>query len=348
MPGRNMTTPKPPRAIPATLLAGAVVLGGCAAGGGTGESGGNAGAPLGPAHAMPTQGAGQYLFAATENGLEVHQWRFADEPATFAAVVPARGDDAFIEPDTREALARNGFRLIRLAPDQTAALRRDLGGVLLEREGWHGQALTWRPIASRPVGDDLRAVAVDGRVRVLERGALHLMLRGWTLQMEDGPAVHLEILPVLDRTKTTRFDQVIGRRVDVEPFDDMRIEVLLDPGSAYVLTCAAPDAQWGSADARIDARLGDDGGGGGRAAVGPGVGLGPDVETPATVGEALMRIGGPSPTREVFVLLPRVAPYLYPPNGTLESAEPATPPVAPETPETANAGDEQPNGGASS
>ena len=323
-----MTTPAISRAIKTALLGGVAALGGCASSGGGDESAGPA--VLSPAHAMPAQGAGQYLFAATENGLEVHQWRFADEPATFATVVPSRGDDAFLDSGTREALARNGFRLVRLSPDQTSALRRDLGGVLLEREGWHGQALTWRPISSRPVGDELRAVAVDGHVRVLEPGALHLMLRGWTVQMETGPAVHLEILPVLDRTKTTRFDQVVGRRVDVETFDEMRIEALLDPRSAYVLTCAAPDADWGTADARVDARVDARLGRERTRAPGAGPGLGPGVEAPVTVGEALLRIGGVSPTREVFVLLPRVAPYLFPPEGVGGEApidEPVAAPV---------------------
>jgi hypothetical protein len=135
--------------------------------------------------------------------------------------------------------------------------------------------------------------------------------------------VHLEILPVLDRTKTTRFDQVVGRRVDVETFEEMRIEALLDPRSAYVLTCAAPDADWGTADARVDARLGRER----TRAPGAGPGLGPGVEAPVTVGEALLRIGGVSPTREVFVLLPRVAPYLFPPEG-VEDETPVDEPVA--------------------
>jgi hypothetical protein len=312
---------------PATILV-AVALSGCAGSPPTAtDAPETASLALAPATTTLTA-AGVYAFPSTENGLEVLHWRFADDERAFASSVPRLGDVDFLTPDERARLERNGFRLMRVRGDRVSELPSMLGGALYEREGWHGQAFDWREIADHPIGGDTGAIAMEGRVRRFDEGTLLLLMRAWTVQLEDGPALHLELLPVLDQSRSNRLGQILGRRAfSGERFEQVGVELLLDAGYAYVLTCAAPDAAWEVpvADVDVDARTG-------RATPtreSRRPRFGPDAIAPPTMGETLLRLEVAPAQREVLVLVPRIAPHLFPPQS---AQPPAAQAVAEETP----------------
>jgi hypothetical protein len=192
-----------PRLIPiagALALAVACALAGCAAS-----------APEGAATTTNGRSA-QGMLPATDHGLRIRQWRIADDTDRIAEAMVRHADGEAADPPAIERLRRNGFRFVRIPAEDVDALLEDLGGAMVDIDGWHGQAYEWQEILARPLSESGRGVAVDGRVRRLARGRVRLMLRGWTIPMEDGPAMHVEMHPDHDRTRPTRFDQLLGRR----------------------------------------------------------------------------------------------------------------------------------------
>ncbi|MBT8485919.1 MAG: hypothetical protein HKO59_15590 [Phycisphaerales bacterium] len=239
------------------------------------------------------------VLPSADSGLQVREWHVADTPAADLGPTLLRfGVVDTLEDGVTQGLARNGLRLVLVEVDRVDELLAALGGASLDRDGWYGQAYDWRPVATADLMRPAETVAVDGRVRRLQGGTLRLLVRGWTLLMEDGPVLQLELRAEHDRRQPTRIDQVLGRTPPGrERFDGVAVEVMLEPGNALVLTCESPSVDW-DADAAAPATDG---------------GVGPDVAAPLTLGERLLRIDATPPRRGMLVFVPRIPAQLGPP-----------------------------------
>ncbi|MCP3904073.1 MAG: hypothetical protein GY715_10605 [Planctomycetes bacterium] len=243
------------------------------------------------------------VLMGSESGLRVRQWRVADEVAQMVPTLVRHADPDWPDPETRGRLARNGFRMVRVPDEVMAQLPAEIGGMSLGFDGWHGQVYEWRELAGREIEPQGRAVAIDGRVRRFGGGRLRLMMRGWTMQMEQGPRVYLELLPEYDRSRQTALDQMLGRRrFEGERFLDQTVDLLMEAGWAYALTCEAPGVNWNDDEA---------GGGSGTERVGPA------VDAPPALGELLLKVPRPTAQRELIVFLPRIPDQLYPSDVTI-------------------------------
>jgi hypothetical protein len=264
-----------------------------------------AGCAKAPAEAGPGEIA-RSLLPGADSGLLVRRWQVEDD-GRIGAALARRGEAPWLDSDTRDRLARNGFRLVRLHADGIDALREELGGTSVDVEGWHGQAYDWRDVATRAVDDEPRPIAVDGRVRLFEGGRLRLMMRGWTIFMEDGPVLTVELRPEHDRSRRRRpdrvYDRVLGRsRFDGERFDALTFELLMEAGWVYVLTGETPGVEWSAAEA------------GARRAGAGAHAAGPDVVAPPTVGERLFTLEAEHPRRDLLLIVPRIPDALFPPD----------------------------------
>jgi hypothetical protein len=255
------------------------------------------------------------LLASIDNGIEVRRWQVEDDAVRIDTALAAYADTDAIGTDDLAGLKRNGFRLFRIPIDDLDALLEDLGGAMLDMAGWHGQAYRWREIAGRPVEATACVVAIDGRIRRFDRGMVRLQLRGWTMPMEDGPHVYVELHAEHGPRRPGRSAGMISRHpTPPERFASTRLDLLLDRGYAYLLTCDGEplrreaerdDRNENEPDDGAEDRSGKDEGQ--RRS-----GLGPEVIAPPTLGEWLLRrtVEFP-PRREMLLLCPKIPPALY-------------------------------------
>jgi hypothetical protein len=249
-----------------------------------------------------------------------------------AALLRYQDGQALGEP-TRARWERNGLRVIRVRLEVLDSLRADLGRLTREFDAWHGQAVEWRSLVEGPIADAGTAVAVDGRVRRYAGGRIHLMLRGWTLLMETGPELYVELASEYRRSRAGPIGQLLGRRnVDRDRFASLAVDLELEPGYAYVIASAAPGEEWtadafgpgagevtpndetstGELEARSDA--------GSEESVESG--LGPAVTAPLTIGELLLCPETGRPQRELILLVPRIPDALFPPERAAAAGTP--------------------------
>lgn len=250
----------------------------------------------------------------TENGLEIRRWIIANESNRMVTALVTHLEGQALDAPTLDRLRRNGLRFIRVPVDRLESLLADLGGATYDAHEWHGQVHEWRSILDRSVAAGGHAVAVDGMVRRYDRGDFRLMLRTWTLQMEHGPYVHLELLPrhaVNDRRDLRR---LLGEDSERHlGFGSMAIDVLLDAGYAYLLIGAQPQTTWEGIDAPLMGE-GDEPASAHTSGRGVEMDLGPDVATPLTLGEFLLAPETSATTRPVLIFVPKVADALYLPE----------------------------------
>ncbi|MCA9289843.1 MAG: hypothetical protein KDA25_01875 [Phycisphaerales bacterium] len=260
---------------------------------------------------------------SADNGLEVRRWTVGADPLVVAAaVLPAASGEATDEA-MQARLDRNGFRLLRVPLDSLESIRAALGSIISTSSAWHGQILDWREIATRPMELGGQAVFVNGRAVRLEPGTLRLIARAWTTPTLDGPVLYVELVP--EYAVTPVGGRARGRNrapatIVLDP-DPMIIE--LDPAYAYLLVCETPGVRWRTDDPTTGAAAAT-GAPAVRREVESGA-VGPDVDVPRTVGEALLlgRGRGDTGSRDVLILVPRVPAFLEPPTDT-----PTDPPVA--------------------
>ncbi len=244
----------------------------------------------------------------TDNGLELRQWLIADESQRIASTLAARQSGQVLDDAAKARLRRNGFWFVQVPLDELDALLDDLGGATLNARVWHGQVLERRELLHRRVPVGGQVVAIDGRVRRYEGGAFRLMLRSWVVQMEDGPYLHVEIVPHYRRADGERRLPLIGGRPQRygERLVSMRIDELLRAGSAYVLVGASPGMSWPGDPPR--------------APVGPPSGRGPEGQPPPALGELLLSGGRGQHTRGILVFVPVIAPELFPEPVAIDAA----------------------------
>lgn len=252
------------------------------------------------------------------NGLEALTWSVADDEAMIAAAFRRH---ALREPDLiaatgidREALAREGLRIEAVPEDSLVEFLAELGGTTVALSVWHGQAVDWRELARRPAGGPV-VVMSDGRPQRIDPGWLRLLLRGWTLPLEDGAVSEatLELrwspdTPETGRVAIVRPSRLAESRVLLGPY---RIEI---PRQVCVLIAARP-SEAEAAPPRPETDAG---------ATRPG-GAGPPAELPPTLGEFLLHEPGEPPRRTILVLRPRLPDMLFPPVVRIGGTAPAGP-----------------------
>lgn len=255
----------------------------------------------------------------TENGLELRRWTVMEDSQRLAQALAKHVDGQAIDEPTQLRMKRNGFRFLRVPADQLETLLNDLGGATINANEWHGQVPEWRSLADEPVRPGGRAVAIDGRVLRYEYGVFRLMIRSWTVQMENGPIVHLEVLPQHHNPQTNDLRRLLKEGTEpVEGYGSMALDLQLQSGYAYVLLGESPQMDWPGVEAAMAAA--HNSGGASASAkpaartgkVGPSESIGPQVAAPLTMGELLLCGADRTPrTRDVLVFVPKIAPDLF-------------------------------------
>ncbi len=240
-----------------------------------------------------------------DNGLLLRKWVVPDKADRIGAALLRYRDGQVLDAKTAESLRRNGFRLVRIRADQIDDLLGDLGVGPSDVAAWHGQIVEWRELFKRPISGPGATLAISGRVRSIPPGQLRLMGRSWTVMMEDGPYLTLELHPQLRRPQEPSLYRLLGDTdLQGEVLGALAIEIRLEPGYAYVLTGGTPAVE------RIDS-LGNP--------------AGPTVETPDTLGEFLFSQRTEPPLRTLLVFVPRISDQLLRPyriEGTTSKGHP--------------------------
>jgi hypothetical protein len=262
---------------------------------------------------------------AAENGLEVRKWTVHSDSMAVAEALVRWQDNGGLDAAVCEQLQRNGFRLIRIPVEQLEVVSETLGGAMLDVTEWHGQVLQWRELLRYTLPDEGLALAVDGRVRRVNRGSVGLLSRSWTVPLENGPALYLELVPRYHPPDARDLRHLIGRDPDrSRPFTTLALQMELEAGYAYVLLGESPQAEWRVQDDEIsieqerpDAVLASIA----PSSLGPPVDpLGPGAMAPQTLGELMLIGHGHQKNRGMVVFVPRVPREMYPPD------HPAIPP----------------------
>ena len=240
---------------------------------------------------------------AHANGLQIRAWRIREttedagvETLGTGFILARHADGEVLDPDLQQRLRRNGLRFVRVPLDRLDLLLADLGGATMDVDSWHGQAFDWRSLRETTVPPEGRIIAMDGRARPFGRGRFRLLVRGWTMQMEQGTQLHFDMLPEYLVSSGRSFRRALGEEDASERFYGLRLDLSLEPGYGYILTAETPGLEW-SEDGETEAARGE---------TGDGL-LGPDVDAPPTLGQLLFVHDGTPPMREVFVFIPRIS-----------------------------------------
>jgi hypothetical protein len=126
--------------------------------------------------------------------------------------------------------------------------------------------------------------------------------------MEQGPFLNLELLPEATRPQGPTLRRLLGAStLQGAIFRSAGVEVLLEPGFAYVLVGETPSVTWPTSP--TDPLPVPD-----SAASGPAVG--PGVMPPDTLGEVLLACRADPPMRNMLVFVPRIPAELWQPYQT--------------------------------
>lgn len=257
-------------------------------------------------------------FTNVDNGLEVQRWIVQSDSERIAEVLSALSASSSIDPETLELLRRNGFRLVAIDADQLDTLRQGIGPFTLAHSEWHGQIENWRTLHHHQIKPEGRNVVINGRVRRFRTGQLQLLIRCWTVQMEDGPFVQLELVPFLATGPLHRPLLIHGRKSRTgKRIDELALTLPLESGLAYVLTYESPQVSWPGDEARESHGVRDQPPPK-RRMLGPHEAVdskGPATSIATTLGELLLKINTSPPSHDMLVFVPRIAPELYPPSG---------------------------------
>lgn len=251
----------------------------------------------------------------TDNGLEIRKITVPDQPDRFLPTIAKNMHGSAVDPDTQIRLERNGLRMARIPVENLDQLLADLGGASLDLNEWHGQAVEWRPLQKRPIGPMPRAIAIDGNVFRYLGGRMSITLRAWTMQMEDGPCLHLEMLPRFEADRSGSTHRLIPRNTDesIEVYPSMALDMQLMPGFAYVLFGEQPQARWPDAP-RAEESLAQPAPAPAKRSIGPMDVTADEGAPPVTFGE-FMLVGDRQPImRGMVVFIPRIAPVLFAPE----------------------------------
>jgi len=276
------------------------------------------------------------FIAAGENGLEVRQWVLnANAEQVASTLMRYREGEALSQRDA-SSFAHNGLRLVRVPLEELESLLSEIGASTRNVATWYGQATEWRDVLTSPVDETSRSLVVDGRVRRFSDGHYNLMLRSWTLMMEDAPRVQLDLIAQHLRKTNERLPLLAERRSEATWLHSVRAELLLEHGYAYVMVFESPGVEWrepgvgSSVRMQGDQPAPDHSSGAGvvaqpvpgsdRGSVGPFHDTGLGALAPATLGEVLLGRYSGQPKRHLLAFVPRIPPRLFPTVATSSAA----------------------------
>ena len=244
------------------------------------------------------------------NGLECLTWSVLDDEAAIAAAFRRHGlreTDPVVEAGIdREALRREGLRIEAVREDSLIEFLAELGGTSVALSVWHGQAVDWRELTRRPVNGSL-VVMSDGRPMRLEAGWLRLLVRGWTLPLEDGAvseaSIELRWSPDTPEAGRVSIARPTRRPESQRLLGPFRVEI--PRGTCLLVLSRPPEGSAGSDDAPPTRPETD------AAGTRPGI-AGPPADLPLTLGGFLLGEPGEPPRRTVLVLRPRLPDILFP------------------------------------
>jgi hypothetical protein len=245
------------------------------------------------------------------NGLEVVRWSVADRDAAIRRALERHADRSVPLSADAAALVDAGFRVAVVPDALLPSLLADLGGTTSAVTTWFGQTPQWRETARTELGEAI-PIMVDGRPERLSGGWLRLMTRGWTVELEDGAAFELQLVPQWVQ-EATELSSLLNR-------DALRGRVLSGaaislelPRNTSLVVVAAP--------ARPEAEEDPEGPPSDTTALGLSGGLrGPPADLPATPGELLLTDGAARPPRRIVLLFrARLPDTLFP---TIPDADP--------------------------
>ncbi len=243
-----------------------------------------------------------------KNGLLIRVWEIEDNPERIASAIKQLGVQELLEESQREDFRRNGLRLVRVWAEDLNLLLQAFDGASSNTAGWHGQVYSWAELLRHQINAQPIAVAVDGHVKRYRNGTFRLMMRSWTVSMEDGPRLQLQLLPQFDKPQSISIRGFrTDNKVQGEVFRSFTVETLLEAGFVYVLTYASPEAVWEIGKKPGDEKPQD------AADAEPGA-AGPDTILPPTYGELMCRTTGRYPTRRILIFEPTIPLELYPPG----------------------------------
>lgn len=236
----------------------------------------------------------------TADGIVALAWAFEDNASVINAWLDAHPPKS-VAAESLTALRRNGFVLGETTLNDLPEALRALGGTSITISSWLGQATHWHQIAARHI-DSPTACVVDGGSRRLEPGALQLLLRGWTVPLEEGAVTDIEIVPL-----HTPGGRVPGaRRTAAESFPSGGLFASLARGSVLLITSDTPR-------------------GSSRMQRGPTAG--PPASVPPTLGELLLERtldeSLASPRRPFLVIVPLITGAHFAAAPPVDSAAPA-------------------------
>jgi len=297
---------------PASALLLAALVAGC----GSGEPGPAATADTLGGPQSPKVEAVLQRLVNTDNGLEVRKWLVADDAVAIGTALDRYRAGELLSPQRVASLRRDGLRFVLVRAAQLDDLAAELGLGPVEVGAWHGQVLAWRELQEHHIGPKGTAIAAGGRVRRLGPGRLRLMARSWTVQMEQGPHLYLELLPGYARPQGPRLRRLLGAKaLQGDVFPSAGLEVLLEPGYACVLVSEAPRVEWASADTDPQPAP---------AEAGPHAAVGPGARAPEALGELLLACRSEPPMRSMLIFVPRIPARLWQPyEGAADQALPS-------------------------
>jgi hypothetical protein len=241
------------------------------------------------------------------NGLEVVRWSVADRDAAIRRALERHADPSVPLRADAAALLDAGFRVAVIPDAMLPSLLADLGGTTSAVTTWFGQTPQWRETARVLLAEPI-PLMIDGRPERLAGGWLRLMTRGWTVELEDGAAFELQVVPhwvqeAKDLSNLLNRDALQGR---VLASASIGLEL---PRATTLVVVSAP--------ARAEAE--EDPEGPPRDAASSGL-RGPPADLPATPGELLLTDSAARPPRRIVLLFrARLPDTLFP---TFPTADP--------------------------
>ncbi len=308
-----------------------IMLSGCASGSKDGKQA-QSSATDAPGHVtLPSPDELRERLTGTNNGLEIRRWTVLDGGNTALNVIAQHAEGAAADQAATERLRQNGLRFVRVPAADVDVIVGELGGATMDRNEWHGQVLDWRSLREQQIDGRGMAVAIDGRVRRFDRGEFRLLVRSWTVMMEEGPNLHVEILPQHRLPQVNNMRRLLGEKPEDagEAFASIALDLQLQSGFAYVLVSESPTIDWPQLDtlapavARGMATTSDVIEPSAPAAappttatrprIGPDDSVGPEAGAPRTLGEVLLPVNNNPPAREILVFVPKIPEELFPP-----------------------------------
>lgn len=242
--------------------------------------------------------------AAEENGLEIVRWSVADRENVIRRAMARHADSSSRRRMDVVALEQAGLRAVIVRDEHLPSLLADFGGTTTAVATWYGQVPQWREAARASILAP-QPVMVEGRAEQFAVGWLRLMVRGWTVELEDGGRFELQVVPQWVRetpelSSLTNRDQLRGRI-----FAGASIAVELERNTSLVLLAAPPstaeeeDPEGPPSAARSESRRG------------------PPVVLPPTPGELLLvDVAARPPRRIVLLFRARLPDTLFPSNAS--------------------------------